>query len=202
MTVSGNSTFRNNTAQYGGVTHAHYSTLTLTGNSCFTGSSAIISGGAFMVWYSKMHLVGDITFGKNSAEIGGGIHAGESILNFTGDNMFTNNTAKHDHGGGIHVGKYTLNLSGNSTFRNKTTKHGKGIRAEVSIQNFTMQLQFFHRQLSHISRWSIIAYESTQLHFAGDITLGKNSAEHYGGGIYAQGSTLNFIRASPRVSIL
>ena len=72
-----------------------------------------------MVSYSTMHIDGDIILGENSAEIGGGIHAGESILNFTGDITFTSNTAKHDHSGGIYVRRYTLNFSRNSTFRSR-----------------------------------------------------------------------------------
>ena len=169
--ASGNSTFRNNTAkQYGGGINAQYSTLTFTGNSCFTDNYAIVSGGAVMVSdNSILHFAGGITLEKNSAEKqGGGLYiSGESTVNFTGDITFRSNSAKR-HGGGIYVAKSVLNLTGNIAFRlNKSTLKGGGVRA-----------------------WN------SNLTFTGTTIFKDNRGNYCGGGISALRSSLSMSRSS------
>ena len=220
VTANGNTTFRNNTAKrYGGGIFAQCSTLTVTGHSCFTESSATY-GGAVNVWNSTLHFAGDVTLRKNSAEhAGGGIYAEESTLNFTSDIKFENNSAtgKHANGGGIFLWYSTLNftgictfshnsathdggginswygtvtVSGNKTFINNTAKrYGGGIFANCSILTVTGHSCF--KESSAAYGGAVNVWYST-LHFAGDITLRNNAAEHHGAGIHAIESALNF----------
>lgn len=108
-------------------TFAQYSTLTFTGNSCSTDSSATDSG-AVKLWDTTLHSVGR----KKSAEqLGLGIYAGDTPLNFTP--LETSHLETQEE-----LAKSALHLTGNITFRlnNSTTKGGR-IRAWFSNLAFT-----------------------------------------------------------------
>ena len=118
---------------FGGGIYARMSTLTITGNNTFRVNSAS-KGGVIAAEYSALNFTGIIAFENNSAEFGGGIYAQRSTLNFNGSSIFGNNSAAHS-GGGIYIeNNSTLNFSGNSSFGNNSAGfYGGGILAANKV---------------------------------------------------------------------
>ena len=134
ITFLGQVQFHNNK----GSLIAHYSMLTLMGESTFINCSplspvdelAIYSeGGVITAFQSEIFLNGECSFVNNSAKNGGAIHAAESKIYVYKRAIFSNNTAM-DAGGGLYLYQSKLNCHISSTFMfisNSATKKGGGI---------------------------------------------------------------------------
>ena len=84
LTFTGNTIFRNNSAEYvGGIRAWHMSTLNFSGDTTFRNNIAVY-GGRIRTLSSTLHFTGNTIFRSNSAEDGGGIYAWYCTLNFSG----------------------------------------------------------------------------------------------------------------------
>ena len=186
--VTGNTTFRDNTAEYGGGISAHSSTLHYTGNSTFRNNIAAYGGGINAL-NSTLNFNGICTVRDSSAvQFGGGINTKNSTLNFNGNCTFSNNFAVY--GGGIHALNSTLNFTGNSEFGKTSAKYfGGGIYSRFSTLGFTGNSDVWGNSAS--DGGGIYAFHSA-LNFTGNSAFTHNSVAGFGGGILAWYSTLNF----------
>ena len=169
LIFSGNSTFENNLAEYGGGIFGWNSTINLTGVSAFRYNAVDQHGGGIFATKTTLNFRGDISFVNNLAiQSGGGVELLNSTVIFTGNSTFRNNFGKRE-GGCISAVYSTLNFDGNTTLTNGSTafkySQGGGVNARHSTLNFN-----------------------------GSTTFSNNTATGgYGGGFYAWYSILNCI---------
>ena len=190
MNFNGNSIFRNNSAAYGGGVSALNSFLIFSGSSTFGSSLAVFGGGVYAQDNTLINFIGNNIFRSNSAAYGGGIYARKSSINFSGNNTFGNNSAE-SYGGGIGSANSALiTFNGNSIFGNNSAEYGGVIYTEGnSTLNFSGNITFGNNSAERYGGGIFVVYLSF-VNFNGNSNFRNNSAE-YGGGIYAQRSTLN-----------
>ena len=190
LKFTGNSTFRANSATFGGGIYAMASTfISFNGNTIFGNNSAIYGGG-IITRNSTLDFNGSSTFGNNSAtEYGGGIYAVNSLVTFNGNSFFRNNSA--GHGGGAYVQTSTVIFSGSSTFENNSaTSFGGGIDA---LQNALIDCNGNSLFRNNAAEYGGGTHaRNSTLKFSGSSTFGKNSAERYGGGITVHSTLMYF----------
>ena len=207
LNFSGNSTFGKNSAEIGsgGGIAAQNTSMNFNGNNnIFINNSAAASGGGiFLFLCDNLNLTGNINFTHNSAVAGGGMSLVFSKIEFTGDCIFTNNSAAgNGEGGGVYVVYSTLNLIGSSTFRKNSAGIGGGIYATVSTLSIIRNsgnysgaghlcTSIFMNNSARIHGGALYT-EDSALCFQGCSTFSGNSAQYSAGGIYSRNSTLMF----------
>ena len=195
LKLTGNSTFRGNSAAYGGAIYAISNTsIIFKGNSIFWNNSAEYDGGGIYAISNTIIAFNSISiFLNNSAEHdGGGIYAiSNTIITFNNNSIFWNNSAEYN-GGGIIALSSTLRFSGNSTFgNNSAANHGGGI---YTIYNALMIFNgnSIFRSNSAGDGGGIHVHASTVI-FSGSSTFANNSAARFGGGInVVRNALINF----------
>ena len=129
----GESRFIGNSAfGYGGGIDVHrYCTLNISGNTSFTNNSARFGGGIYG-WRSKINCDGRSYFSNNSADFGGGMCVSrDSTAVLNGENRFMENWCLYN-GGGIFVYHSSLRLSGITDFFHNSAYHGGALAATFS----------------------------------------------------------------------
>ena len=193
LKFTGNSTFRGNSAAYGGAIYAISNTsITFSSNSIFLNNSAEHDGGGIYA-ISNTILTFNINgiFWNNSADYdGGGIIAQNSILIFSGNSTFGNNSAAH-FGGGIYAVHTHMAFNSNSVFRSNSAGHGGGIRVQNSTAIFNASSTFISNSAARYGGGINIVHGALMT-FNGSSIFRNNSAGEYGGGILAHSSAVNF----------
>ena len=194
LKFTGNSTFRDNSATFGGAIYAKYNNfITFNGNSIFGNNSAEYDGGGIFAWSSTLIFNGCNGFGNNSAaHYGGGIHVLYTRMTFNGNSIFRSNSAGHGggingssvfrnnsalNGGGVFAYNSTLNITGNSTFENNSAaRYGGGIDALFStVMNFNGN-SIFRNNHAAVAGGGILTFQNNTLSFTGIINFTHNSA--------------------------
>ena len=201
LTLVGNNTFVNNSADFGGGISATESSIYINGNIAFLDNSAGTSGGGVYLERSIFRLTynGTMTFAGNIisssdvstgvASTGGGISALNSGVYLEGNSNFIDSVAMY--GGGLYLEHSQLNDSGYISFVNN---HAAGVggglllfRSKGNLQGtsiFTSNTAYNDGGALH-SECSTVVVE-------GDGRFLNNSAEYGGGVAIAYGSVLTF----------
>ena len=134
INIAGICSFMYNTAQDkgGGIYVVNISTLSIDGESYFSGNTASYFGGGVATLHSMVDITGRSYFTNNSGKYGGGIYADESEINCNGIANFLANSVIHDRysdgdGGAIHALSSTLIFDGNMEFNNNSAGYGGAI---------------------------------------------------------------------------
>ena len=187
MTMSGNTTFSNNSAFLGRGGKFIESFLNLEGNTSFTNCSATL-GGAIYVRGSQANFSGTNVLNANrAAHLGGGLYAPESSLNFPGDNTFLANSVG-SRGGSIYVQEVKLSFSGTGLFSGNVAQLDGG--ADGSNLSFSEDVTITNNN-GQLSRG--VYLDNNTFTLDGHNTVERNIATYYGGGIYTQRSLLSLL---------
>ena len=191
--ISGNTTFIGNSASYGGgVSSCHSSNVYISGNTTFSNNSDWRGDGGMSARdSSNVYISGHTNFSGNSASYGGGVSAWDSSnVNISGNTSFNGNSASY--GGGVSVDRSNVSISGNTTFSgNSASLNGGGVSAKYSNVVITRNNIAFTVNTAVYRGGSIYAL-NCRIRFDGTGFLIGNKAQLDGGGIYADGSNLNF----------
>ena len=162
MTLDGDGSFTNCSANDGGAIYAEGIQVKFSGNKVFSSNTATHFGGGIFIRKSSLDLLTNNTFIANFAGLrGGSIYVQETKISFSGAGLLSDNVARLD-GGGIYADGSNLSFSGKITFRNNTAQLGGGVYSD----NNTIIID-------------------------GNNVIERNAASDYGGGIYTQRSLLN-----------
>ena len=196
LTLSGNCTFKNNTALEGGGVYAEYKTqVRFSGNTIFQGNSARYGGGVTSL-YSNLSFIGNTTFYGNLAlRYGGGVHSEEnSTVKTSGSTTFIGNSA--NNGGGIYTWLSDVNISGNATFSdNSAFNRGGGVYAygqNILSIGFNGNITFSSNVAENDGGGIYVLQYGSSVNIGGIIYFNSNSAGEYGGGICAEGNGVHF----------
>ena len=204
LSLIGNVTFANNSAEYGGGVYAWYSTLELAGNSTFKNNSATAFGGGFYTKRSILKFAGNTTgyntekhsgssctsdtavFISNLASVhGGAMYTGDSTLSFESCNFFTGNSAGY-YGGGIHTENSTLKFSGDTMFiSNSGRLQGGGINGLGSSIYFSGHTSFT-ANIAARGGGEYLAYSFNFFSRYAILTMDGNNVTEYGGAVYVE----------------
>ena len=161
LSVSGNTSFINNTAKFhGGGVYAFSSTVNTSGKTAVINNSATSSGGGIYAHSSNIRLSGNTALIDNSATLnGGGVCArSSSNMNLSGNTTFSNNSAD-EYGGGVYARDHSnINIFGIASFSNNSASEDGG---------------------------GIYAVLDNDVNVSGNATFSGNQASGDGGGIFA-----------------
>lgn len=194
ITHTDNLTFSNNTARTGGALFMSEvpDRLTLGGinlavlSGKFINNSANDGGGLYITTASNITFK-RITVLENTGKFVGGIFSSDSILSFEGDTWFGYNTGLT--GGAMKCQGGIVSLSGNTTFSHNTAHSGGAVYSiETKLLfkgggiNFTLNRAQSGGAM-YFKSGTILALETET-----NLTLWRNHASEYGGGIYHEDS--------------
>ena len=177
ITLSGNSQFIHNCWYEGGGIVAISSNLTFTGNTTFLDNSVFWHGP-----YICCHVPG----GAISA-----FH--NTVLSFSGNNSFINNSAGDGSGGAIYASSNTvLSFNGNNSFINNSAYQGGGaiFTWDNSELSFSGTNSFINNSADSIGGGAIFTWDNTTLSFNGSNSFINNSAYKGGGAIHTYRSAV------------
>ena len=192
ITICENTTFIGNSAVYGGgVCSRDSSNVNISGNTCFIDNSASKHGGGFYAEFnSNANIIGNTCFISNSAsKHGGGFYAEfNSNANISGNTTFIGNSASGNGGGVYAVSNSSVIISMNTTFSSNSANHGGGagfVESSLSLKG--------NSSFSNCSATvgAAIFAKGTQVNFSGTNVFSGNRAAQFGGGLYADNSSLN-----------
>ena len=202
ITLSGNSQFIHNCWYEGGGIVAVSSNLTFTGNTTFRDNSVFwhgpyicchIPGGAISAFHNTvLSFSGNNSFINNSAGdgSGGAIYASSNtVLSFNGNNSFINNSAYQDGGAIFTWDNSELSFSGTNSFINNSA-HGDG-GAIFTWDNTTLSFNgsnSFINNSAYQGSGAIRTHDYTVLSFSGISNFINNSVYHTGGAIFTYNS--------------
>ena len=196
ITLSGYSEFIHNCWYGGGGIVAVSSNSMFTGNTMFLNNIASWhgSGGAISAFHNTvLSFSGNNSFINNSADggCGGAIYASSNtVLSFSGNNSFINNSA-YRHGGAIFTLDNTvLSFSGNNSFINNSAHWDGG--AIFTWDNTELSFNGSNSFINNSadSGAAIHTYDYTVLSFSGISNFINNSAHWDGGAIYTYNSAV------------
>ena len=190
------SVFSNNS---GGGINSTSSTLTLLGNNTFTNNTADIGGG-ISVTESSIYINGNITFLDNSAGTsGGGVYIERSIFRLTcnGTMTFAGNiisgsdisTGVTGTGGGISALYSGVSLEGNSTFRGNVATDGGGLSVQFSQLSCSGYISFVNNRAAGDGGGLLLFSSKGKLE--GTSIFISNTAYNAGGGLFAEYSNVS-----------
>ena len=188
---NGSVLFGSNSAAYGGAILAHSSNLTFHKAAIFRSNSAT-HGGAMELNNSTVNCNGQVIFtGNHAEENGGAIRTSGGLLNFSGENIFEENSALH--GGAIHqhtapefedaVAVFIFN--GAADFVNNSAKYGGAL--EVYKCSFVFHGSALFAGNSAIVKGGALSSYRSNITFNGGVVFHENTAK-LGGGIMADHS--------------
>ena len=204
LSITGSSSFCNNSAQYGGGVDARGgSNVYISGNTTFSGNSASNGGGVGARESSNVYISGNTTFSRNSASVfkiiytlyfksatgsGGGVSTEDSSnVYISGNTTFSGNSATGS-GGGVYVeDRSNLYISGNTTFSGNSARDGGCIFIDSSLN---LEGTFF-TNCSAANYGGAIHANGIQVNLSGTNVFNSNRAKHLGGGLYIPKSSLN-----------
>ena len=175
ITLSGNSEFTHNHGYEGGGITALSSNLTSTGNATFLDNSAL--------WYGPFICC---------RGPGGAISAFyNTVLSFSGNSSFINNSAAVGPGGAIYASDNTvLNFIGTNNFINNLASEGGAISASGNASiSFNGTSNFIYNSANWIGG-AIWTSHNTVLSFSGTTNFINNSAYYGGGAIWTLDNTV------------
>ena len=147
VSINGENHFKNNLAHDGGGIYTHTSILSCSGDTIFTGNSALIEGGGISaVQQSIVSLSGESRFTKNRSQMGGAVLVYQSNLTTSGMTSFVANSAFY--GGAVHmfIGTVTFRGKGNLV-ENSAKVNGGALSLEGNSKcyfAFNASFQFHH----------------------------------------------------------
>ena len=205
LSISGNTTFSNNSARYGGGVSAwHSSNVNISGNTTFSGNSASYGGGVSARDSSNVDISGNTLFSDNSANYsGGGVSAWySSNVNISGNTTFSSNSANYHDGGGVSVYRGNVNISGNTTFSgNSARRNGGGVSAWYSSNVYISgNTTFSGNSANYRDGGGVSAWYSSNVYISGNTTFSGNSARRVGGGVSALYSSNVYISGNTTFS--
>ena len=183
ISLEGNSTFRGNVATDGGGLYLQFSLLNCSGYISFVNNRADGEGGGLGLSSSKGDLEGTSMFISNTAYIaGGGLSSEYSNVSVVRDGRFINNSAKY--GGGISIA-YGGGLSfiGNNTFVGNWAHEGGGVNVQNSRLISRGNINFTSN-LADQNGGGIVSLNSS-VKLEGVISFVANTAYYGGGGLIA-----------------
>ena len=190
ITICGNTTFINNSAEDGGGMYIKYD-VNINGNTIFFGNSATEGegGGVYAGSESFIGISGNTTFIDNFASTdGGGVYTSQSsCFEVNGNNTFIGNLA--GDGGGFYVGSRSVEVVGNTTFTSNSAIRGGCI---FLSQSMTLDGDGSFTNCSASDGGAIYA-RGIQIHLtiSGTNAFIANTAANFGGGIYAHASSFD-----------
>ena len=211
ITIVGSTFSLNRAAENGGAITASDCELTIV-DSKYSMNTAVVDGGAFSVVDTVLHFQ-DSTFDNNVAKgvgnflygggHGGGIDAAFSRVTFTGNNVFTNNTAQGifaSSGGAIYLTFCTVHFNGSNFFVANSAKpsgdpsqsllptlqSGGGLQVESSNVTFNGSTVFKHN--TAVLNGGGVYIGNSTAKFAGSTVFEKNQQ----GGLWVQNSIIHF----------
>ena len=190
------SVFSNNS---GGGVNSTNSTLTLVGNNTFTNNTADFGGG-ISATESSIYINENISFLDNSAGTsGGGVYLERSIFRLTcnGTMTFAGNiisgsdisTGVTGAGGGISALYSGINLEGSSTFRGNVAMNGGGVSVQFSLLNCCGYISFVNNSADGVGGGLLLSSSKEKLE--GTSIFIRNTAHYAGGGIFAEYSIVS-----------
>ena len=200
LSISGNSTFSGNSALRGGGVSAMYSNVSISGNTTFSSNSAKRDGGGVRAWdSSSVYISGNTTFSGNSASAGGGVSAWDSSnVYISGNTTFSGNSARVYAGGGVHArDSSNVYISGNTTLSgNSARKHGGGVHARYGSNVYISGNTIFSGNSASSDGGGVSAWDRSNVYISGNTIFSGNSASGNGGGVSAQNSGVGISRNS------
>ena len=177
LTFTGNTTFLDNSATFGGAIFTIGNTvLSFCGSNNFINNFAGGGGAIFLAWGNTvLNLSGVNNYINNSAAGGGAIYTlGNTVLNQNGTSNFINNSA--EHGGAIYtVNNTVLHLNGVNNFINNSASIGGAIYTyNNTVSSFNGTSNFINNSVS-----AITTNANGTLTFNGTVYFTNNG--HYGG---------------------
>ena len=171
----------------GGAIYSYAATTSLTGNNTFKSNTATSGGGLHARW-SHVSVTETSKFQKNIAVFGGGIYTDNSTFEFNSSNTFRGNKANHT-GGGIYAARSVLNFLGTSSItENHAARDGGGIYTrDGSVVNL-LGLSYYQGNIAEDTGGGISAFQSS-FKLAGQNTFERNKAVE-GGGLYTFNCTV------------
>ena len=191
MNISGNTIFSGNLAWwYGGGVSAGSSNVNISGNTTFSGNSAWHGGGVNAWSSSNVNISGNTTFSNNSARYGGGVSADGSHVNISGNTTFSGNSASD--GGAVRVLYGNVYISGNAMFRSNSARIGGCVLvySHTSTASLNLDGKCSFTNCSATSDGGAIHASDIILNLSGTNIFNANAAEHFGGGLYSHKSSL------------
>ena len=172
----------------GGAIYSYAATAHLTGNNTFKSNTATTGGGLHARW-SHVSVTETSKFQKNIAVFGGGIYTDNSTFEFNSSNTFRGNKANHT-GGGIYAARSVLNFLGTSSItENHAARDGGGIYTrDGSVVNL-LGLSNYQGNIAEDTGGGISAFQSS-FKLGGQTTFEGNRAAE-GGGLYTFNCTVN-----------
>ena len=175
------------------------STFYSSGNSSFTNNSALFGGGVCAWSHAKVGISGTSKFIGNSAHIkGGGVCARRNAtVGISGTSNFINNSAQEDGGGVYARNDATVDISGTSKFiGNSANVSGGGVfstrHTKVSLQGI---IKFINNSAQEDGGGVYAEYGAT-VDISGTSNFIGNSAQVDGGGVYARNDATVDIRGT------
>ena len=171
----------------GGAIYSYAATASLTGNNTFKSNTATTGGGLHARW-SHVSVTETSKFQKNIAAFGGGIYTDNSTFEFNDSNTFSGNKANHT-GSGIYAARSVLNFLGNTSItENHATRDGGGIYTrDGSVVNL-LGLSYYQGNIAEDTGGGISAFQSS-FKLGGRTTFESNKAAE-GGGLYTFNCTV------------
>ena len=196
ITLSENSQFIHNCWYEGGGIVAISSNLTFTGNTTFRDNSVFwhgpyicchVPGGAISAFHNTvLSFSGNNSFINNSAGdgSGGAIYASSNtVLSFNGNNSFINNSADGGCGGAIFTWDNSeLSFNGSNSFINNSAGTGGAIFTHDYTVLSFSGISNFINNSAHWDGGAIYTYRSSVLSFNGTNNFINNSANNEAGG--------------------
>ena len=173
--------------------------ISLAGNNEFTQNYVLcrgnpFGGGGIIAHNSILTFTGNTTFldntGNASCSLGGAIYMLYSIVSFQGINNFISNSAGAD-GGAISTFGTKLTFSGTSYFINNSA-HGFGGAINTHNTTLTFSGTSYFINNSAQGYGGAIDTQNTKLIFSGTSNFINNSAQGYGGAIDTENTKLTF----------
>ena len=184
---------------YGGGVFVQRSNLSISGNSTFSGNSALRGGGVSAMYSSNVSISGNTTFSSNSASAGGGVSAWDSSnMYISGNTTFSGNSARVYAGGGVHArDSSNVYISGNTTLSgNSARKHGGGVHARYGSNVYISGNTIFSGNSASSDGGGVSARDRSNVYISGNTIFSGNSASGNGGGVSAQNSGVGISRNS------
>ena len=178
--LTGNNTFKSNTATTGGGLHARWSHVSLTETSKFEKNFAVFGGGIYTDNSTFEFNVSSTFTGNKANYTGGGIYAARSVLNFLGTSSITENHATRDGGGFYIRDGSAVNLLGSSNYQGNLADYtGGGISAFHSTFKLGGRTTFESNKAAEGG--GLYTFNCT-VKLPGENTFITNSARDHGGG--------------------
>ena len=165
--------------------------LTLTGNNTFSNNSARFGGGALGVEGGSTLILKGNTFQNNVASVGGAIDAEQCSALVLKGNIFYNNTASEGSGGALATEQSSdLVLKGNIFYNNTASEGSGGALATEQCPALVLKGNIFYNNTA--SDGGALEASASTLVLIGNV-FHNNSATYRGGALFVYASNMTFM---------